>query len=217
MKSSLLALCALALTTTAVQAAKPDSLDHQLTVDRGMIKVADGLYARINNDRESYVVTNANGQHALSLRLTQIHDLLKSRFAKKGFDPAHAKLLERLQTSAEQWAERATRKDYQTGGCGNGSSTAAYAATNDGIDAVASAVNALDFSPPTPTTNEALAYNDYQYSQDTKTGLDQATAQVSHPASCFAYAEATVTCPGGGLASAPAVSASWNWAPRCNF
>lgn len=191
-------LLALALASGYAHAGQQTSLHEQLTQEQGMQQVADGLYALTTEDGEAFVAINKAGQAALAVRVEALRGEFAARMQKDGLSRAESNLLSGLGRSAQKLRESASAKvEVSNGGtCGNGNTLYTRAYSTGGYTASAYAVNALDFSPPTPTLNEATAYNDFASNYVSTSALTPAQTAVNNYGSCIAVAEATVSCPG---------------------
>lgn len=211
------ALMALGASVAHAGAANP--IEQELTATRGMVQVAEGLYAEFAEGSTSFVAINSQGALALSDRVRKLHLELSQRFARDGVEPQEARLLARIEQSAEELRVEAAVKAYQsgTGTCGNGSTLRAWASATSGHSASAYAVNASDFGPATPTDNQVWVTNDFLTQQVSSVGLTPAEAAVANVGSCTSIAEAKVYCPGQSAAAVRAYAWSMSRAPACRY
>jgi opacity protein-like surface antigen len=209
---------ALAVSASAAHAQKPVAL-HTTTPAVGMLLIGNGLYAQMETDGEAYVAFNADGRRALASRVTEQRQSLAKRYARDGVSVAEQARLDRLQRTIDELnAGSQDKGGYNLGpfSCGNGNVIAATTATTGGTSAYAKSVNALDYAITTPTLNQAVAWNEVETAATrVEYGSSAATASAYTPASCFAFAQATVTCPGTTVAAAYAVGWSHGSAPSC--
>lgn len=211
------ALMTLGASVAHAGAANP--IQKELTEVRGMVEVAEGLYAEFGQGSASFVAINSQGTLALSDRVRKLHLELSQRFARDGIEPQEARLLDRIERSAEELRVEAAVKAYQsgTGTCGNGSTLRAWASATSGHSASAYAVNASDFGPATPTDNQVWVADDFLSQHVSSVGLTPAEAAVAKPGSCNSVAEAKVYCPGQSAAAVRAYAWSLSRAPACLY
>lgn len=212
-----LSFLALALASGLAHAGSPDSLHQQLTEEQGMQQVGDGLYAAHGDDGASFVAVSKAGQIQLAGRIAALRAELAPRMARDGMTRAESQLLQKLERSEQSLlAAGAAKVNVSNGGtCNNGNTLYTRAYATGGYTSSAYAVNALDFGPPTPTFNEATAYNDFASNYVTTTGLSPAQAAVNNAGSCIAVAEATVTCPGNPIPQSVSIAYSYSSSRRC--
>jgi len=177
---------------------------------KGMTEVSDGLYARKTGNSESYYATNAAGRMAIADRMYQVNEKFRELYAVDGISLKEQILLTRSEEAQKVLRESAEgTRDFQTGNCNNGAYLVATAYSSDGVSASATAVNALDFGPATPTTNYAYARAGHYYNDAVTTGLTQASASAYSPSACMAEAYSIVVCPNGAFGAGPAYEFSY--------
>lgn len=183
----------------------------------GLKPVADGLYASYTKDGATFVPTNNAGRLALAAHIDALKQQQAARLGADGLNSFEQDLIERLEQSAQTLKAQASQKAYDSDGgtCGNGNTLSTIAIAQGGYLASASAVNALDFGPATPTTNVASAYNDFSSDYSVQYGLTAAAADVNDYGSCISVAEASVTCPGNSYPSSYAFTYSSSRARHC--
>lgn len=209
-------LIAAAVCSQAAFAAKPDApLAHGL---EGMRLVSDGLYATQTETGDSFVAVNAAGMQTLAQQIERSLNRAQQLFAKDGSISRSEQLfLTRMQGSIDSLRADAALKASQTSGgsCPGGATLYTKATATSGTNATAYAVNALDFSPATPTFNEASAYTDFTSNYVTATGLTPAQTSASSSQSCISAGEARVTCPGASTPASRAYAISYSSRPAC--
>ncbi|MDZ4812772.1 MAG: hypothetical protein SGI99_09200 [Pseudomonadota bacterium] len=189
--AAMLAASAVASAQTAETAVRRDHL-------KGMTQVADGLYVRKSADRESYFATSAAGRAAIAEKMRKVNAEFARHYAKDGISLQEQELLTRSEQTQRRLRQAASlSKDTVTGGCGNGAYLVATAYASYGNSAGASAVNAVDFGPATPTTNVAWARAGWDQDYSVEIGTTQATASVYNYSSCLSEATGEVFCPSG--------------------
>lgn len=208
--SGVLALALSGLASAAAPAVQPDAAPTL---------VADGLYATEHADGASFLAVNAAGKSELAKRIDEVRAEATLRYAADGIQGNEQSVLDRLAASAQALRQEGSAKASQTSGgsCGNGNTLRTTASATNGYNASASAVNAIDFGPATPTQNQAVAYNDFNYNESTATGLAAAQASVSDSGSCVSVAEGRVTCPGATVPASRAFAYSMSRAPACRY
>lgn len=211
---TVMTLIAAALLSQTAFAAKPDA---QASGIEGMRLISDGLYAAQSETGESYVAVNAAGMESLALRIEQTYERAHALFAKNGISRSEQLFLDRTQESIDSLRADAALKAIQTrgGSCPGGATLYTKATATSGTTATAYAVNALDFSPATPTFNQATAYNDFDSNYVTATGLTPAQTSVSSSQSCISAGDARVTCPGQSTPASHSYASSWSNRPAC--
>lgn len=201
--AAMLAASAVASAQTAETAVRRDHL-------KGMNQVADGLYVRKSADRESYFATSAAGRAAIAEKMRKVNAEFSRHYAKDGISLQEQDLLTRSEQTQQRLRQATSlSKARETGGCGNGAFLVATADASDGHSAGASAVNAVDFGPATPTTNVAWARAGWYQDYSVEIGTTQANASVYNYASCLSEATGEVFCPSGypgGTGTAYAIS-----------
>lgn len=212
---TVITLLAAALIAQTAHAAKPDV--QTAPGLEGMALISDGLYARQTESGDAYVAINAAGMKSLAVRVEQTRQRAGALFAKDGVSPSEQLFLDRIQGTIDSLNADASLKATQIrgGSCPSGATLYTKAVANNGNAASAYAVNSLDFSPPTPTFNEASAYTDFNSDYVTATGLTPAQTSVSSAGSCISAAEARVTCPGQSTPASRAYASSWSNRPAC--
>ncbi len=213
------ALLPLAL-VSAMAFAKDSSnaaLDKVLVSEEGMTLVADGLYMEKTASGASYVAINSAGRESLRGIVQSDLDAQRTRLTAKGRADTGAGIVASLERVLDRLNAEMQGKVSQTSYCPSGAQIYARALSSGGTAASGYAVNALDFSPATPTSNLAEASTDNIYNSQTTVGLTPANASANESASCYAYGYASVTCPGETSPRATAYATSWRRAPICLY
>jgi hypothetical protein len=192
------------------------TLGSTLAVEDGMVQVADGLYARVTTDGESYVAIGESGQEALRERLIELRAKLARAHDKS--PSSEQQTLDVIANALADLSQPHTKSQTVTGDCSGPGGTSqpqlyARALSSYGLNASAYAVLTSDFSPVLATANYASAGTrnglGVSTSSQTSTGIayTAASASASAPVSsnaCTASSYASVKCPGQ---SSPAISA----------
>jgi hypothetical protein len=191
------------------------ALDKVLVSEEGMTLVADGLYMEKTASGASYVATNNAGRESLRGIVQNDLDTQRARLTAKGRADTGAGIVASLERVLERFDAELQGKVSQTAYCPGGAQIYARALSNSGTSASGYAVNALDFSPATPTTNRAEASTDNVYNAQTTIGMTPANASANEPGSCWAYGYASVTCVGETTPRATAYAYSSGRSPSC--
>lgn len=210
---------ALLLLISASAQADDSKRQHlELTAQRGMQQLSDGLYARASVGGASLVATNEAGKLELAVRVDALRAQLQQRFARTGQTPVQRQLLERLQQTAAALRAEAALKIHPglPVRCSLGSEPVALATASEGSNASAQAVNQPGYDKAADSYNEVWTFTDRSSRQTITAGPAGAEASVLHVASCVSVAHAQVNCPAQEFAVARAIAWSFSQAPACN-
>lgn len=210
------------LGTVFIPAANAQSLEKTL-MDNGYKAISDGLYAELSASGNAWIATNRAGQKMLVQQMESDRDAYLQIAQKDGVSAREAHTLKQLQgniealTQAVQAQAKGSQSNYGACLTPNGASLYASASSYQGTSASATAVNALDFGPITPTSNYAEASTDYSGDYGYGVGATSADASASDPASCFAFGYGSVTCPAENAPGVTAYASSFSRRRYCLY
>ena len=212
----------IALGTLFVPAANAQSLEKAL-VERGYKAISDGLYAELSTSGNAWVATNSAGHKMLVQHMENDRNTVLQIAQKDGVSAREARTLKQLQGNIDalNQAVPAQAKNSQSnyGSCltPNGAALYASASSYQGTSASATAVNALDFGPITPTSNYAEANTEYSGDYGFGVGASPANATTSDSSSCFAFGYGSVTCPAENAPGVTAYASSFSRRNICLY
>lgn len=217
-----LALSAVFATAQAQDKTQNVSALEKTLVESGYRALSDGLYANPSASGKALIAINASGHNALADLLQNDQVQFLGVAQKDGISRGEQRILDGLQSKIQSLRQAATglqakasQSNYGSCYTPNGATLYASATSNGGTSASASAVNALDFGPITPTDNEAEASTEFATNTDYNVGASPASTSISQAQSCFAYGYATVTCPGETWPGVSAYASSQSTRLRC--
>lgn len=203
-------------------AANAQSLEKTL-VENGYKAISDGLYAELSASGNAWIATNSAGQKMLAQQMETDRNAFLQIAQKDGLSAGEARTLKQLQgnidalNKATQVQAKNSQSNYGACLTPNGASLYASASSYQGTSASATAVNALDFGPITPTSNYAEASTDYSGVYGYGVGATPADASTSDAASCFAFGYGSVTCPAESAPGVTAYASSFSRRRTCQY
>ena len=212
----------LALSSAQAQGPAGSALEKSL-LESGYVALSDGLYADSSVSGKALVATNAAGHTALADQLQADHAQDLRIAQKDGVSRSEQRVLDSLLSKIQSLRQAATTQAKITqsnfGACltPNGATLYASSSSSNGTSASATAVNALDFGPITPTDNYAEAGTEFSSNSGYGVGASPANASASQAQSCFAYGYGSVTCPGENAPGVSAYASSLGRARRCLY
>ena len=217
----------IALSTVFATAQAQDKMQNVSALEKTLVEsgyraVGDGLYADQAASGKALIAINAAGHNALADILQNDQAQFLRVAQKDGVSRSEQRILnsllsniQSLRQAASGLQSKASQSNYGACYTPNGATLYASATSNGGTSASATAVNALDFGPITPTVNEAEASTEFVTNTDYNIGAAAANASVMQAQSCFAYGYATVTCPGDTWPGVSAYASSNSTRLRC--